>query len=100
MNSNRDNPVDDMQSLERRAKRRVGMKIGFYIHAFVFIVVNIGLYAINSSTGGPRWSNFPLWGWGLGLAIHGIVTLVNLQGDGLRARMVDREVERLRQRRG
>jgi hypothetical protein len=100
MSSNRDNPVDDVNSLERRAKRRVGIKIGFYIHAFVFIVVNIGLYAISSATGGARWSNFPLWGWGLGLAIHGIVTLVSLQGDGLRARMVDREVERLRQRRG
>ena len=85
-------------SLEARAHRRVRRKMGFLIHAFVFVVVNIGLYAINAMTGEPRWSHFPLLGWGLGLAIHGIVTFISLQGEGIRRDMVAREVERLRQR--
>lgn len=80
------------------ARRRVGRKLGFYIHAGVFVLVNLGLYAINTLNGGPRWSHFPFWGWGLGLAIHGIVTFVSLQGDGLRERMVDAEIRRLRER--
>lgn len=82
--------------IDARARRRVGMKLGFYIHALVFTLMNGGLYLVNGATGGPRWSHFPLWGWGLGLAIHGIVTLVSLQGEGLRSRMVANEVERLR----
>jgi steroid 5-alpha reductase family enzyme len=88
--------TDDRNSIEARARRRVGIKIGFYIHALVFVLVNLGLFAINSATGGARWSHFPLLGWGIGLAVHGIVTFVTLQGDGLRRRMLAREVERLR----
>ena len=82
--------------LEARARRRVRRKVGFYIHALVFVIVNLGLYAINTAAGGPRWSHFPLWGWGLGLAIHGIVTFIALQGDGLQQGMVQRELEYLR----
>ena len=89
-------PNDDRNSIEARARRRVGIKMGFYIHALIFVLVNGGLYAINSATGGARWSHFPLMGWGLGLAIHGIVTFVTLQGEGLRRRMLAQEVERLR----
>ncbi len=86
----------DRHSLEARARRRVGMKLGFYIHATVFVVVNLTLYALNGAIGGTRWSHFPLWGWGLGLAIHGLVILASLRGEGLRRAMVDREIERLR----
>ena len=91
---------DDRNSIERRARRRVGLKIGFYVHALVFVLVNLGLYAMNSAIGGYRWSMFPLWGWGLGLAIHGIVVFTRLQGEGLRRRMIDQEAERLRRREG
>jgi hypothetical protein len=94
--SRHDRIPDD--SLEARAHRRVRRKMGFFIHAFIFVVVNIGLYAINAMTGEPRWSVFPLFGWGLGLAIHGIVTLIALQGEGIRRGMVAREIEHLRQR--
>ena len=85
-------------ALYARARRRVGRKMGFYIHALVFVLVNLGLFAINAVAGGPRWHAFPLLGWGLGLAIHGIFTLVSLNGEGLRGRMLAAEVERLRQR--
>ena len=93
--SRHDRIQDD--SLEARAHRRVRRKMGFLIHAFVFVVVNAGLYAINAVTGEPHWSHFPLYGWGLGLAIHGIVTLVALQGEGLHRGMLAREIEHLRQ---
>ena len=88
----------DDTSIEARAHRRVRRKMGFFIHALVFVLVNAGLFAINSITGGAHWSVFPLFGWGIGLAVHGIVTLIGLQGDGVRDRMVRAEVERLRQR--
>ena len=89
--------LEENDSLESRAERRVRRKLGFLIHAFVFVVVNVGLYAMNSVTGEPRWAHFPLFGWGLGLAIHGIVTFVALQGEGVRRGMLAREIEHLRQ---
>jgi len=82
--------------LQRRARRRVNQKMGFYIHASVFVLVNLGLAAINLTTGGKSWPLWPLAGWGLGLAIHGIVTFATLSGDGLRDRMLQREMARLR----
>lgn len=85
--------IDD---IETRARRRVGMKMGFYVHAFVFVLVNLGLFTLNVMSGGPNWSRFPLFGWGLGLAIHGLVTAIGLHGDGWRRGMLQREIESLR----
>jgi 2TM domain len=84
------------RSIEARARRRVARKMGFYIHALMFVLVNAGLFAINAVTGEPRWAHFPLLGWGVGLAIHGIVTFIGLQGEGVRQSMVKREIEQLR----
>ena len=92
----RDRHASHDDSIEARARRRVGMKIGFAIHAFVYLLVNVGLYVLNSVTGGAHWSHFPLLGWGLGLAIHGIVVAASLTTHGLRASMLEREMARLR----
>ena len=86
-------PSDD---IEARARRRVRRKLGFWTHALVFVLVNLGLFAINAWTGGPQWARFPLMGWGLGLAIHGVVTFASLHGEGLRRSMLQREIARLR----
>lgn len=85
-------------ALEAQARRRVGLKMGFYAHLAIYLLVNAGLFAIAWLTGRDHWPVFPLMGWGLGLAIHGIVVLFKLRGEGLRERMVAREIERLRRR--
>jgi hypothetical protein len=90
----------DRDSLEARAQRRVRRKMGFFIHAFIFLAVNLGLFAMSQLTGHPRATHFPLMGWALGLAIHGVVTLISLQADGLRLRMLDQEVQALRRAEG
>ena len=87
---------ESTNSLEARARHRVGRKIGFSVHALVFVLVNLGLFAINAATGDPHWARFPLMGWGLGLAIHGLVTFIALQGEGLRRSLLQREIEQLR----
>lgn len=88
----------DEQDLHARARGRVGRKMGFYVHATVYVLVNLGLWAIASLGGRGAWNVWPLLGWGLGLAIHGIVTVISLHGDGMRERMIASEVERLRRR--
>ena len=86
--------------LEQLARRRVKQKMAFYVHATVFVLVNLGLAALNLLGGGRSWHLWPLAGWGLGLAIHGFVTFASLNGDGLRERMQRDEVERLRRKQG
>ena len=87
------------EELMKRARKRVDMKMGFYVHLFVFVCVNLGLFLLNQYRGGQSWHMFPLFGWGLGLAIHGIVTFLSLNGEGLRDRMLEAEVEKLKGRR-
>lgn len=88
--------MDDLE-LQRRARKRVALKMGFATHLLVYVLVNTGL-AVLSLSQGRQWHWGSLLGWGVGLAVHGIVTLVALRGQGLRDRMVDREVQRLRER--
>lgn len=85
-------------TLEQRAHRRLAMKSGWFIHAAVFALVNLGLWLALSfaNVGHPAARAFPLLGWGLGLAIHGLVVLMKLQGDGLRQRLLASEMETLR----
>lgn len=90
--------LNDNDSIERRARRRVQMKLGFLTHLLVFVCVNAGLWVISTVTGTGRWHVWPLAGWGLGLAIHGLVTFIALRGEGLSERMLNDEIRRLRER--
>ncbi|MDN3543164.1 MAG: 2TM domain-containing protein [Roseateles asaccharophilus] len=81
------------RQLLRQARRRVDLKMGWLTHACVFVLVNLGFALLGD---GQRWTQFPLWGWGLGLAIHGVVTLLALNGGGLRERMLAKELEQLK----
>jgi hypothetical protein len=84
----------EQQDLERIARRRAGAKFGFMIHLTVFVCVNAFLFFVNQrTTPGVSWFAFPLGGWAIGLAVHGLV--VFLSGSGLRERMVEAEMRRL-----
>ena len=81
-----------MQDLDRIARKRAGAKLGFYIHASVFTVVNIALYLINTELAPARlWHVWPLMGWGIGLAFHGLAVFFLGSGSTLRQRMIERE---------
>ena len=68
--------MEDQQQRYERARARVQAIKGFYIHASVFIVVNLGLFVINALTsglaGGVWWFYWPLLGWGIGLGAHAL----------------------------
>jgi len=88
-------PTDD--ALRRSATRRADAKIGFRTHALVYVLVNVGLAALNLLTS-PHylWFPFPLAGWGIGLLAHGL-SVYGVTSIG-REEMIEREMERLRQR--
>ena len=79
----------------RIARRRASLKFGFLAHLAIFVAINLALYAANRFTmPGFSWYPFPLGGWAVGLAIHGLA--VFLTTSGLRERMVERELRKLR----
>ena len=81
-------------ALERLARRRAGAKLGWYIHASVYIAVNV-LLAVLSAISGRHWAVFPAVGWGIGLAVHGAVVFLVTGGAGLLERLVQQERRRL-----
>ena len=85
---------DIQDPIEYQARRRAGAKMGWYIHAVVYLAVNV-LQAVLSAASGRPWAVFPAFGWGLGLAIHGLVVFVLTGGAGLHDKLVARERERL-----
>ena len=84
------------EDIDRIARKRAGAKLGWYVHALVYLVVNAGMFT--ASVYGLRqrpWTLYPAMGWGLGLALHGIAVFMLGSGSQLRERMVHRERERL-----
>jgi len=92
--------LDDAAArLERLARKRAGAKMGWYVHALVYVCVNAGLALISWSSGRP-WFLYPLAGWGLGLAIHGLAVWLGTGtgGAALHERLLQTERERLQRR--
>jgi hypothetical protein len=76
----------------RRAYRRAGAQLGFYIHLVTYVAVNLLLVFINYSTS-PQylWFKWPLFGWGIGLLFHSLAVFV---GPSLLQHFVERELEK------
>ncbi len=84
------------EEIERLARKRAGAKLGWYLHAAVYVVVNLTIFAMSKYAWGTRpWSVFPLLGWGLGLVLHGVSVFVLGTGSSLRERLVQKEREHL-----
>jgi len=84
------------EEIERLAHKRASAKMGWYLHACVYVLVNGFLFA--SSYLGYRtrtWNVYPALGWGVGLALHFVSVFVLGRGSGLRQNMVRRERERI-----
>lgn len=89
------------EDIRKVAKARVG----FRVHAMVYVIVNaflVAIWAITSYFGADTppaepfsfWPVWPMLGWGVGLAIHGFV----VYGGGLA--WEQREEERIRRQQG
>lgn len=84
------------EEIETLARQRAGAKLGWFVHAAVYVAVNLMLLAMSRYGFGQRpWSVYPALGWGLGLVLHGIAVFILGSGGGLRERLVRQERERL-----
>ena len=55
------------------ARQRVDSMFGFYIHAAIYVAVIAILAAVNLFSGSQWWVQWPLLGWGAGLAAHALI---------------------------
>jgi 2TM domain len=80
--------------LEQLARKRASARMGWYVHATVYLAVNAVLATLSLATG-HHWAIFPALGWGLGLMLHGLAVWFALPGGGLHERLVQQERARL-----
>jgi len=80
---------------ERRARavRRVAAIKGFYVHLAVYVVVNIGLLAVDALTGSDWWVHWVAFGWGIGVIAHAIAVFG--RGSKLVTDWEDRKIKQL-----
>ncbi len=60
-----------------RSRKRVNQLRSIYIHLAIYLVVNIGLFALDLAQGdGLQWAQWVALGWGIGLAAHAVIVFV------------------------
>jgi hypothetical protein len=85
----------DNDLLYRRAAARVELKLAFYRHLMVYVVVNIFLAILNLLRNPDRlWFQWVIFGWGIGLLSHWLNVFSYRWMGGSRERMIQRELER------
>jgi hypothetical protein len=85
----------------QRARQRVEALRGFYGHALVYILVNVGLAGYNLVTTPEQlWFVFTLAGWGIGLIAHGAYVMGSGRffGPDWEERKIREEMDRERRR--
>ena len=88
---------DTETGLREEAERRAQARMSVRVHAFVYVLVNAGLLALDYLTDGRfDWAWWPMLGWGIGLVAHFVSVSYALSGAHDQA--VARELEFLRQR--
>ena len=88
---------DDDAALRRLAQRRAGAKLAFYKHLAAYALVNIALLALNLATSPETlWFYWPLLGWGVAVAAHAARVYRVGRGPGLRQRLEEQELRRLK----
>ncbi len=94
------NATNDQERYDR-AKQRVEILRGFYVHAIVFVIVNVCLAAYNLAMTPDRiWFIYVLGGWGIGLVAHGAYALGSgrFLGEAWEERKIREEMDREQRR--
>ena len=86
------------EELRKKARKIAKEKSDFYIHFVIYLAVNAFLIAqwwvITRDTPNPfPWFVFPLFGWGIGVAAHGISAF---RGEGYIETQAEKEYQKLK----
>ena len=91
-------PVKPPQpELRAKAEKRVKQRIELLQHIGTYVIINGFLVIVWALTGaGYPWFLWVMAGWGIGLAFHLFGYLAGYRGEATKDRMVDKEIERLK----
>ncbi len=82
-----------------RAKRKVNVRLGFYYHLGVYLIVNTFLLIINLiASPSYLWVIWPLMGWGIFILLHALSALLVGPDTKIRDQMIQKEMEKDRQK--
>ncbi len=84
--------------IDRLAHKRAATRLGWYIHATVYLLINLALVAV-AAVSGRDLVTAPFFAWALALAIHGVVVWFAVPGASLYERLLQRELSRLQPQR-
>ena len=91
----------DDQTRYEEAKKRVTEIKDFYHHLVVYGVVNVVLIILNLMTSpGYYWFVWPLFGWGIGVALHGVSVFGGFWGRSWEERKIKELMDRDEPHRG
>ncbi|HZG84772.1 2TM domain-containing protein [Paenibacillus sp.] len=65
----------------------------FYQHLAVYVIINIGLILLNV-VNGTWWFVYPLFGWGIGLAAHGLSVFAHGRASSWKERKIKEYMEK------
>jgi len=89
--------MKEYEIIQKKARKRVKIKKGFFIHLGVYVSVGLFFFFMNLATfpeEGEWWFFFPLLPWGAGLLIHYLVTFGFPGTDVLSSKWEEREYEK------
>lgn len=89
--------MDDfaLAAFREREARQILRRRAFYLHAAVYVAVQLSLVGIWALAGGGYpWFVFPLLGWGIGLVAHGAAAFLLSHPDDI---VLEREQRRAAQ---
>lgn len=78
------------------AKKAVEERLGFYVHLASYILVNGYFVFLSVRNGGYFWAIWPLVGWGIGLAFHGISVFGFFNNNSWKDKQIQKEIEKRR----
>ena len=87
-------PAPDAE-LSRMARRRARARLGWIVHAAIYVIVNAALMLIPFGNGHP-WGLYPALGWGIGLIAHGLAVRTFATGSELNEPFLARDLDLLR----
>ena len=83
----------DEQQMYQAAKKRAESKIQFYIHLAVYLSVNLLLMIINLRSSPEKlWFLWSLFGWGIGVVLHGLKVLDVFNSSRVKKQMIEKEL--------
>ena len=84
------------KDLYQHARQKVQRRKKFYGHVISWVIMSIFFILLNLATTDYFWAIFPILGWGIGVAFHGIQVFTSEWEDT----EIDREYERLLKKKG